>query len=156
MASPRYTERLRVPLWWWPAAAGVTVLLGAEIHSGYAGVRAWLPYLVLGLVAVAVLLGPGRATVRVGDGELAAADAHLPVGVIAQVRVLDRPALRRLLGREADPAAYTVVRGYIPTAVLLLLDDPTDDTPYWVVSTRHPDRLVAALMAAGARAASNG
>jgi Protein of unknown function (DUF3093) len=49
-----------------------------------------------------------------------------------------------------------VVRGYIPTAVLLLLDDPTDDTPYWVVSTRHPDRLVAALMAAGARAASNG
>lgn len=149
-APPRYTERLWVPLWWWPAAALVAGLLGAEIHGGYAGVRAWLPYVVLALIAAVALLVPARATVRVDGGEFRAADAHLPIQHIAQVRMLQRAALRRLLGRDADPAAYTVVRGYIPTAVFVRLEDPEDDTPYWVVSTRHPDRLLLALAAAGA------
>jgi hypothetical protein len=29
--------------------------------------------------------------------------------------------------------------------VLLVLDDPEDPTPYWLVSTRHPDRVLSAL-----------
>jgi hypothetical protein len=29
--------------------------------------------------------------------------------------------------------------------VLLVLDDPDDPTPYWLVSSRHPDRVLAAL-----------
>jgi hypothetical protein len=28
---------------------------------------------------------------------------------------------------------------------LVVLDDPDDPTPYWLVSARHPDRLLAAL-----------
>jgi hypothetical protein len=26
-----------------------------------------------------------------------------------------------------------------------VLDDPDDPTPYWMVSSRHPDRVLAAL-----------
>jgi hypothetical protein len=26
-----------------------------------------------------------------------------------------------------------------------VLDDPDDPTPYWLISSRHPDRLLAAL-----------
>jgi hypothetical protein len=29
--------------------------------------------------------------------------------------------------------------------VLLVLDDPDDPTPYWLISCRHPARLLAAL-----------
>ena len=29
--------------------------------------------------------------------------------------------------------------------VLLVLDDPDDPTPYWLVSTRHPEKVLAAL-----------
>jgi hypothetical protein len=29
--------------------------------------------------------------------------------------------------------------------VLLILDDPDDPTPYWLVSCRHPERVLAAL-----------
>jgi hypothetical protein len=28
---------------------------------------------------------------------------------------------------------------------LVVLEDPDDPTPYWLVSCRHPDRLLAAL-----------
>jgi hypothetical protein len=29
--------------------------------------------------------------------------------------------------------------------VLVVLDDPEDPTPYWLISTRHPERVLAAL-----------
>jgi hypothetical protein len=35
----------------------------------------------------------------------------------------------------------------VPGAVQVLLDDPADPTPYWLVSTRHPERLAATLLA---------
>ena len=34
---------------------------------------------------------------------------------------------------------------WIKTMVLLVLDDPDDPTPYWLVSTRHPEKVLAAL-----------
>jgi hypothetical protein len=33
-----------------------------------------------------------------------------------------------------------------------VLDDPDDPTPYWVVSTRHPEKLATAIVAARQRA----
>jgi hypothetical protein len=29
--------------------------------------------------------------------------------------------------------------------MLVVLDDPDDPTPYWLVSSRHPDRVLSAL-----------
>jgi hypothetical protein len=29
---------------------------------------------------------------------------------------------------------------------LVVLDDPDDPTPYWMVSSRHPERVLAALL----------
>ena len=36
-------------------------------------------------------------------------------------------------------------RAWVGPMVLLVLDDPDDPTPYWLVSCRHPDRVLAAL-----------
>jgi hypothetical protein len=37
--------------------------------------------------------------------------------------------------------------------VRVTVTDPQDPTPYWLVSTRHPEKLVEALQAARQRAA---
>lgn len=155
-AVPDYRERLRAPWWWWLAGAVVVALGGAEVAGGYGGWRGWLPYLVLGLVGGGALLLPLRTQVRVRGGELAARDARLPLDVVGQVQTLSRAETHRLLGRDADPAAFAVVRGFIPTAVFLRLDDPSDDTPYWVISSRHPDQLAAAIEAARTRTNGSG
>src|SRR5919199_3047917 len=56
----RFDERLSVPWWWWPLGLGVAALLAAEVHMGYSGIRAWLPYvLIIPLVGV-VLAVMGR------------------------------------------------------------------------------------------------
>jgi hypothetical protein len=46
---------------------------------------------------------------------------------------------------EADARAHLVLRPYIKTAVEITLDDPDDPVPYWLVSTRRPQQLAAAL-----------
>jgi hypothetical protein len=41
-----------------------------------------------------------------------------------------------------------VLRPYVKTAVEITLADPDDPVPYWLVSTRHPQRLAAAMQEA--------
>lgn len=145
MASQPYTERLWVPWWWWPLGIGVAGLLAAEVHMGVPGVRAWLPYLLLIPLAAWALIRMGSLRLTVRDGEFRVGDAHIPLTLIARTAPVPPTAKRAALGRQLDPAAYVQHRSWVPTMVLLVLDDPEDPTPYWLVSTRHPERLIAAL-----------
>jgi len=147
--SQSYTERLWVPWWWWPLGAAVAGLLAAEVHMGSPGVRAWLPYVLLIPLALWALLRLGSLRVAVGHGEFRVGEAHIPVALIARTAPVPASAKRAALGRQLDPAAYVQHRTWVRTMVLLVLDDPEDPTPYWLVSTRHPERVIAALTAAG-------
>jgi hypothetical protein len=102
---------------------------------------------VLPLVAFA-LWWFGRIKVAVTGGELWVDDAHLPVRFIDDAIPLDAAGKRELMGVSADPLAFVVQRPWMGTAVQVILNDPADPTPYWLVSTRHPERLAEALLAA--------
>ena len=154
--SLRYHERLWVPWWWWPLGFGLAALIALEVDQGVGSLPNWLPYAVLLPVAAAVLLWMGRFDVRVvgpaegtgDDGreiELWVGGAHLPVSVIKRSAEVPRSAKSAALGRQLDPAAYVVHRAWVASMVLLVLDDPDDPTPYWLVSCRRPERVLAAL-----------
>jgi hypothetical protein len=148
MAAPpdvRYAERLTIPWWIWPCALATATLLAAEIHLGYDGVRAWLPYAVLLPLTVVLLWWLGRLPVRVAGGELHVDDAHVPLGLLAFAEPLDAAGKQRALGVELHPLAFVVHRPWVRGAVRIMLRDPADPTPYWVISSRRPDALVAAL-----------
>ncbi|GAA2474053.1 hypothetical protein Ahu01nite_047910 [Winogradskya humida] len=154
-APAGYAERLRAPWWMWPTALGVGGLLAAEIWMGYDGLRAWVPFAILLPVS---LLGPwwlGRIRVAVTAGELQVDDARLPIGVIAEVVALDADGKREVLGVGAHPLAFVIQRPWIGGAVQVVLDDPADPTPFWVISTRHPVELATALVTAKRAAASS-
>lgn len=144
----RYQERLIVPWWLWLVGLALAAGAAAEIGLGAPGIRTWLPYAVLLPGAAALLLWAGRIRVGVLDGELRVDDARLAVRYVSQVGVLDVAAKRAALGPDADPYAFVVQRPWVSRAVLVVLDDPADPTPYWVVSARRPERVAAALLAA--------
>ncbi|WP_413098633.1 DUF3093 family protein [Streptomyces sp. Inha503] len=54
---------------------------------------------------------------------------------------------------RADLRAFMVMRGYITTALRIEVTYPDDPPPYVYVSTRTPERLAQALIAAGRRTA---
>ena len=146
----RHSERLYVPWWHWPLPLLGAAVLAAEVHLGYSGIRSWLPYVVLLPLTLFLLIWTGRAKVRLttgenGEGELLVADARLPVRFVGEVDVLTGTEKRIALGRELDPEAYVLHRGWIPTALRVHLTDPDDPTPYWVFSTRSPERLATLL-----------
>lgn len=145
--APRYSERLTVPWWVWPVALAAAGLASAEVYLGAPGLATWIPYAVLLPLTAAGLAWLGRVRVAVADGEFLVDDARLPVGFVADVTVLDAAARRDLLGPYAEPEAFVVQRPWVPCAVQVHLDDPADPTPYWVVSSRRPQRLAAAVLA---------
>ncbi len=138
-----------MPWWWWPLGFGLAALIAFEVNLGIPDLPEWLPFVVLLVVAAAALLWLGRFEIQitVGDDgvELWAGQAHLPITVIARSAEVPRSAKSAALGRQLDPAAYVLHRGWIGPMVLVVLDDPDDPTPYWLVSCRHPDRVLSAL-----------
>ncbi|WP_461144428.1 DUF3093 domain-containing protein [Salinifilum aidingensis] len=151
VARTSYSERLYASWWTWPLPLLMAVLLAAEVHMGYPGVRAWLPYLVLVPCAAGLLLWLGRTRVALRDGELRVGDAHLPLRYVEDVEPVPPAEKRRSLGPDLDPAAFVVHRPWVRTMVRVWLDDPEDPTPYWVISTRRPEQLAEAVRAASAR-----
>ena len=145
----RYRERLHVPWWWWLPGLGLAGLIALEVNQGVPALPDWVPFAVLLPVAAVVLLLFGKTEVRVvtgaGETELWVGGAHLPVSVIARSAEVPKTAKSAALGRQLDPAAYVVHRAWVGPMVLLILDDPDDPTPYWLVSCRHPDKVLAAL-----------
>lgn len=138
-----------VPWWWWPPGLGLAALIAFEVNMGVTGVPNWLPFAVLLPVAAVALLWLGRTEVRVVSGvddtELWVGAAHLPMSVVSRSAEVPRSAKSAALGRQLDPAAFVMHRAWVGPMVLLVLDDPDDPTPYWLVSCRHPDRVLSAL-----------
>jgi hypothetical protein len=141
-----YAERLRVPWWSWPPSLLVGVVVAVELSMFATAVPIWVPFAVLLPLTVFILLWLSRWRVAVTDSEFLVDDARLPLGVIADVVALDSNGKREVLGVAAHPLAFVVQRPWIGGAVQVLVDDPADPTPYWVVSTRHPVRLATALL----------
>ncbi|GIJ28914.1 hypothetical protein Vqi01_40760 [Micromonospora qiuiae] len=147
-APAAYAERLRLPWWLWLAGLAVAALVAVEVWMGGIGVRAWLPFAVLLPAAIAAMAWLGRIRIAVSDGELRVDDARLPVRFVADAIPLDADGRREVLGVGADPLAFVVQRPWVPGAVQVVLDDPADPTPFWVVSSRHPVELAEAILTA--------
>lgn len=62
---------------------------------------------------------------------------------IARAASIPATAKSAALGRQLDPAAYLMHRAWVKTMVLIVLDDPDDPTPYWLVSTSTSGRAAA-------------
>jgi hypothetical protein len=140
---PSYRERLWPSPWIFVATALVipAALLVFLPISETAGI-------VVAIVlygAVVVTLFATTPVVEVTDVEFGAGRAHLPLAIVSKATPFDGEKATAERGVRLDARAYLLIRGWIPGVVRVELDDPSDPTPYWLVSSRHPQRLAAAL-----------
>jgi hypothetical protein len=148
-----YDERLAVPLRWWVQGTMLVATLWLAMVVALPTTAAWT-ITGLALAAMTLLLGSYGATrVTVRDGQLWAGRAHIDLGLLGDVTALDAEGTRRQAGADADARAHLVLRPYLKRSVRVDLADPADPTPYWLVSSRHPDALAAAVHGAKARLA---
>lgn len=150
MSEATYTETLHVPLRWW---ALLTMFLASLLLAFLVATPTWVALAVTGVLtvlAVLVLVVYGAARVVVDGESFRAGRARIPAHLLGTPVALDARASRLLAGMDADARAYLLLRPYVKTSVQVPVGDPEDPTPYWMVSTRHPDRLAKALVRAGA------
>ncbi|HEX3714715.1 MAG TPA: DUF3093 domain-containing protein [Trebonia sp.] len=146
-----YRERLLVPVAYWLLAVPVVVLLGAEAWFLAGG---FVPPLVIGVLAVIVatfLVHWSLATIEVSGGLLRADGATLALTEASEAVALDEKQATALRGPRADPSAHILLRPYLKRAVYVGLASagkgasPGEGVPYWLLATRHPEKLAAAI-----------
>ena len=142
--APFFRERLYVPLRWWVIATLGVTIGGAEVFGGFHWRVAVVVYVVLALPTVALLLATGHATVTVDARGLHARGSTLPVAQMLEAQRLDRQQTKGQLGPSGDRTAHLVARSYVPESVAIRTTEDSG-VPYWLVSSRKPDQLMAAL-----------
>ena len=143
----------------WMAVASIALAVAAALVSGWAAVRAaaglavmrevtpnaGLRLAVVGLVGALGAMVAATPRVAVVDGALIAGRARIPVHLLGRAAALDRAGVREAMGPGLDARAYVCLRAWVGRAVRVDVVDEQDPTPYWVVSTRHPQQLLAAI-----------
>ena len=151
-----YHERLRVPVSWWVLGMTSVLMLGAGFLAGFDWEPALAVYGTLTVSLAAFLIGWGLLRTEVADGELRVGRDRLPLALAGEVTALDEEQTRALRGPRADPAAYLMARPYLPRSVYIAVNDPAARGPYWLIGTRRPDELAAAIEAARPAARAGG
>ncbi len=138
-----YRERLWPAPWVFIATAlvipaSLLVFLPISLPVGV-GVAAVLYAAVVGVLLVTT------ATIEVSEGEFRAGRARMPRSVVGTATAFGGDEATAERGVRLDARAWLLLRGWIPGVVRVEVDDADDPTPYWLISSRHPEELAAAL-----------
>lgn len=141
----RYTERLWVPVGWWALTAlfALSLLVAVLFYLGPLwGFGAGLFVMVVMGIA---FLRYGREEIRVEADRLWVGAANIEWSYVVGAQPLDEQATRKRRGQDSDARAYLVLRPYLSRAVEVTISDESDPTPYWLINSRSPERLAAAI-----------
>ena len=144
-----FAERLSVPLRWWVQGTMLVATLWLALVVAVPLAVAWIVTALALLVMLALFVSYGAARITVDRDLLRAGRAHISTDHVGAVTALDAEEMRLQAGRDADARAYLLLRPYLKRGVRVDLTDPSDPAPYWLISSRRPDRLAAALTRAG-------
>jgi hypothetical protein len=142
-ADPVFHERLW-PSWWVFATTALVIPASLLIFLPISPLAGIATALALYAAIVATLLAT-TPTLEVTAHEFRAGRASLPrfaIGAVTAATGSDAVAER---GPALDARAWLLLRGWIHPVVRVEVLDADDPTPYWLVSTRRPAELVAAL-----------
>lgn len=145
---PSYAERLRIPLTWWLITTAGLLTLWVVVGAATGYVASLVFTVVVAAGVVTVLIRYGAAPVVVTGDTFTAGRATIGVEHLGAAEPLTGEQARLARGRDCDPRAYLLLRPYLSGAVRVMLTDPADPAPYWLVATRRPQRLAAALESA--------
>jgi hypothetical protein len=145
VVRPRFAESLRPSPGVWAATAGFGAALGLIL--GPVSTAAAVIVGAVSIVMLVTLMAITTPRLVVTDNTFRAGRATLPLKVVTGVEALGAEEMRKARGVDADARAFLCIRGWLPIGVRVRLDDPEDPTPYWLVSSRRPEALAAAIRA---------
>jgi hypothetical protein len=140
----RYREVIRTPLWLLAIIYFFFLSLVVSVWAALGNNSAIVSLVVLSLTLITIYFKSGLS-IEADENELRVGRAHLPREYFGNIVALDNEQLRRVRTRDADPAAFLAIRFWSPKAIQVYINDARDQTPYWLISTSQPEKLLSAL-----------
>lgn len=141
-----YRERLWPSVWMYLATALVvpaSILVFMPINQ-LVGILTGVA-MYLGIVGLLTATAP---LIQVTEHQLVAGRASLPLSLVGETSAFDGNEATLERGQRLDARAWLLIRGWIAPVVKVMVADDSDPAPYWLVSSRDPKSLVAAVSAA--------
>ncbi|MCX7522441.1 DUF3093 domain-containing protein [Microbacterium sp. STN6] len=138
-----YRERLWAAPWLYIATALVIpacLLVFLPINQIVGIITALVLY--GGIVAMLIASSP---VIEVTERELRAGRAHIGLEFVGEATGFDGEHAVLERGRLLDARAWLLIRGWVKPVVKVEVLDAEDPAPYWLISSRSPDKLVRAL-----------
>ena len=145
-----YREKLWPAVWLYLATAlvipaSILVFTPIDLRVGIA-----VAVVLYGACVAALIIG--APVIEVTSTEFIAGRARLPLSLVGTAAGFSGLEARDERGPRLDARAWLLIRGWIDPVVKVDVTDAADPAPYWLVSTRHPESVVAALQAAASTA----
>jgi len=121
--------------------ASLLVLFPVNITAGIFTAIALYAGIVITLIATSPVI-------QVTETHFLAGKARLPLEFAGEASAFTGEEAKLERGQRLDARAWLLIRGWISPVVKVEIRDEKDPTPYWIISTRDPDAVVAALNAA--------
>lgn len=141
--SPLYKERVLPNFGTF--AAVFALLPSIAIISEPFDIRIGLAVGVVVVITIWTLLILRAPTIELSQLELRVGRVGIFRNLIGEAEVISKDRIFLERGPNLDPGAHKVFQGSVKTAIKIAIFDPEDPTPYWLISTRKPDKLAELL-----------
>ena len=132
------------PIWLWCFLLFLAASLSLAVEAALGNRFAWITFLTqLLLLAWASLRTP--LDISLDDHQLRVGSATIERRFLKEVVALSANEMALTRGRNIDPRSWMALRFWVSTGVKIVIADPQDPTPYWLVSTKKATALAAAL-----------
>jgi hypothetical protein len=140
----RFKEVIRAPLW---LVAFVYFLFLSMVLSIWAALGNTPALVTFGVLTIWLIFLFFRTAlvIHMDESFLYVGQAKIERTYIGSAIALNNAELKLIRTRDADPSAYLAIRFWASKAVKVEVSDNRDATPYWLISSKNPQRLVEAL-----------
>ena len=140
----RFREVIRAPFWLIAFIYFLFMSLVVAVWAAIGNKPAFITLVASTLLIVLIALKSTLA-IEVDESELRAGAAHIELKYLGQVTALDSKEMGRLRTRDADPASFLIFRFWRSTGVKVEINDPRDQTPYWLITSKQNKELAEIL-----------
>jgi len=140
----RFREVIRAPFWLLAFIYFLFLSLVVAVWAALGNKPALITWVTCTVLIVLIAL-KSALVIEVNESQMRAGPAHIELKYLGTATHLDSKEMGRLRTRDADPASYLIFRFWRSTGVKVEINDPRDQTPYWLITSKRNKELAEIL-----------
>ena len=139
-----YFEQISWGIWVWLFVALLCASIYLAIWAPLGNIAALFITLIsiLGFYYLSLKM---QTTTYIQGNFLYVNEAKIELNFLENAQALNQSEFKRIIGVDADPAAFLAINFWTKTGVKVEVNDKNDPTPYWLISSKRAKELAALL-----------